>query len=624
MEKTKQKAQLHNRGHNYGILIIGALFYGISLAFGRQAEAFGEVRLQDPSVLLQTALAAVAAGFILLFSWNMLERLNDKSWNAVERQRREKGETAGRFISPKICFLILWILYFIVFLGVYPGFFVYDAHDELLEMITRNFSNQHPPVHVLGLGIVIQGIHKVTGNYNLAIAVYLLLQMTAAAAFFTWLIAEFRKSERRAWCCWLLLLYFGIFPVHVMYVLCSVKDGIFAAFLAGTVVMLRRVADLYGDYGNFGSSDIRTSDEKKAEDECAEEQAQKNARIRDEVLLILFASVMMLYRNNGVYAFLVFAAMLVMIFTWKTCRRRMPVKTLLRAFLVLAAPVILYSAVNRGIRSVIRISEVGHREMLAVPIQQMARIYAFDKDSLTAEEQEKLEKYIPADALERYRPKCVDPVKIDFQESEYLKDPAAFYSLYLQLGKEHPSAYMNSWVMTSYGIWYPWTVIDGYKGNSVFTYTYGDSSYFGYETEVPGTRTSFIPVIDRFYRWLSLDPSIQKIPVLHLAFSPGFIVWIYLLCAGYLFYTKNSRNGLPYLLPVLVWMTFLLGPMSLVRYVYYLWILVPLIAADILRGRKITGTVFRRKAQIPVRRTLPERHRTEHVRTALDTPGSRD
>lgn len=41
------------------------------------------------------------------------------------------------------------------------------------------------------------------------------------------------------------------------------------------------------------------------------------------------------------------------------------------------------------------------------------------------------------------------------------------------------------------------------RGNTVFTFTYKDNSYFGYEVEQPGVRESKIPWLDEVYRKLS-------------------------------------------------------------------------------------------------------------------------
>ena len=87
-------------------------------------------------------------------------------------------------------------------------------------------------------------------------------------------------------------------------------------------------------------------------------------------------------------------------------------------------------------------------------------------------------------------------MKISFNNAAYAQDSSAFWRLWLSIGGKAPASYLNAWLLTSYGFWYPDAVLDGYQGNTVFTFTYGESSYFGYETELPGQRHSFIPWLD--------------------------------------------------------------------------------------------------------------------------------
>jgi len=221
-----------------------------------------------------------------------------------------------------------------------------------------------------------------------------------------------------------------------------------------------------------------------------------------------------------------------------------------------------------------------NQELLTVPIMQMARVYAYEQDTLSAEQREALYEILPHEALMRYTPKVSDGVKIDFNNEAYSQNPAKYLKLWAELGMEHPFAYLNAWFMTSYGFWYPDAVIDVYRGNSVFTFTYGDSSYFGFETEQPGIRQSRLPILEEAYRRLSLELTQQRIPVLSMLFSPGFFFWMMMLVLGKFAYKKQWKKLLPYGLPVLLWLTVILGPTYLVRYVLFLWVILPVLLWD--------------------------------------------
>ena len=55
---------------------------------------------------------------------------------------------------------------------------------------------------------------------------------------------------------------------------------------------------------------------------------------------------------------------------------------------------------------------------------------------------------------------------------KYAQNPLDFWKLWISTGSKAPVSYINAWLMTSYGFWYPDTVIDVYEGNIVYTFTY--------------------------------------------------------------------------------------------------------------------------------------------------------
>lgn len=141
--------------------------------------------------------------------------------------------------------------------------------------------------------------------------------------------------------------------------------------------------------------------------------------------------------------------------------------------------------------------------------------------------------------------------------------------------------------MNSYGFWYPDTIIDVYSGNTAFTFTYQDSSYFGYEVELPGVRDSKIPWLDEWYRRLSLEVDQEKIPILSMMYSPGCLFWCFAFIFGYEFYRKKYHILIPYLLVLLVWLTVILGPTYLPRYVLIFWFGLPLFVSLTLEENAI-------------------------------------
>ncbi len=533
-------------GKRWPVLLPFSFLFAVCMVFGRCLDRDGSVPFKHPGLWIAVILLTAAGTFITGYLWKLL-----LSGKTSGKKETDLSVTGKDFL---ITAFAVFLCYIPVFLGVYPGFFVYDAQDELMQVVTRNFSTHHPLLHVLLLGGVIQLMHKISGSYNLGIACYTLLQMGVMSCIFSYGICHLRKEGMEKGKGFLMAAYLGLFPTVVMFVLCSAKDGLFTGMLFLLVLMLRKLINSPEEFF---------------------------AKKRYAVLLAGASLLMMLLRHNGFYAFIAFV-----MFLFLFHKRTGLTAFLKRLFFMFAGIIGVYLILNRGLAFALHAQTSEHQEMLTVPIQQMARVYAMEGDTLSTEEKEILYEVLPEEALMRYTPKVSDPVKISFNNEAYEKNPGKYLKLWVQIGCKHPFAYLNAWFMTSYGFWYPDAVIDTYKGNTVFTFTYGESSYFGYEVEQPGERKSLIPVIDRVYRWLSLDPAVQKIPVLKWLFLPGALFWEMLFILSCICFAGHGIRAFPYLLPLLVWLTVILGPASLVRYVVFLWALIPMLIWDLTLTRR--------------------------------------
>lgn len=530
------------------------LFFAICMVFGEQLDHYGQVPFTDIKMWL----------WILLFAF-FITVIVSGLWNALDRKAERNPKTPKKQINCESKYFfwirttgVIFLLYLLVFLAVYPGFFVYDAQEEYLEVVTRNFTTHHPLMHVLFMGGTIQLFYKLSGSVNAGIAMYTLLQMAIIAVAFGYFIWKMKQRGLGKTAQWILTLYLGICPPIVMFSLCSAKDGLFSAMLLLQVLLLQ--------------------------DLC--EEPEKFLTDKKRWLLLGVSSTgMMLFRHNGCYAYIIFLPFLIAFLNRKKVTIENRKRFLERIIILAIMPAIMYFLLNWGLTLATNAQSGEHQEILTVPIMQLARTYSYESDSFTAQQKDVIFQYLPEEALLRYTPKVSDGVKVSFDNRAYEQNKSSFWKVWLEVGLQHPFSYVNAWMMTSYGFWYPDTVIDVYRGNTVFTYTYQDSSYFGYEVEEPGTRESKLPFLNELYRKMSLEIFQQKIPLLAMLFSPGFMFWCMMFGLGFVLNSKNLEQkmeiALPFFLPILIFMTYLLGPTFLVRYVVFWWTLVPLLAIQI-------------------------------------------
>lgn len=533
------------------IAAVFSLCFSTAILFGTRLDSVENVDVKDVTLWLHLlAFTGVFTGLVLLL-WGLLDGLHNvgKSFvgKAVDKITHVLNITDAQ--ADLAAFLFLLLCWLPVFLAVYPGFFVYDAQDEYIQVATRTFSTHHPLVHVLLLGGIICAVHKLTDSYNLGIACYTAFQMAVAAGVFTFLFSYLRKRKVSRTLRLVSLVWLGMFPTVVMFTLCSAKDALFTLAL---LLLLICLLELGRDGEAFFTS--------------------KGWRI----LFVISGMAMMLFRNNGFYAFLVMIPILILL---QKGRRG---QLLLLSVCAVAGCLL----VNGGLKAAFHADDSEYQELLTVPIQQIARTYKYAPETFSPQDLEMLYEVLDEEALSLYTPRLSDPVKYRFDNEAFAKDKGRYASLWLRVGMKKPLIYLNAWLMTSYGFWYPDTIINVYGGNTVFTFTYKDNSYFGYEVEQPGVRESKIPWLNEVYRKLSLEVWKEKVPVLSWLFSPGAMFWLYAFLFARLLNNKRYAMLYPFLPIFLVWLTVLLGPTYLPRYVLFFWYALPLFLGMAQLGRR--------------------------------------
>lgn len=552
-------------GEGRGFLF--SLFYSAGLSFslvvGKQLETVENLNIADMAVWINLLILTCFYQPFVLFGWKWLEEKGGKKAEPAPIASEEKR--CSLFVKDKAFWKnmgLLLLCWLPVFLAFYPGAFVYDAADEYVQVATRSFTTHHPLIHVLLLGGFVAGGNKYLGSFNLGIAAYTLFQMTILASVFSYTMLWIKRRTSSKWIEPVGLLFYGFFPVIPMYAVCSAKDGLFtAAFL---VVVLQMLSFF-------------------------EEPESFLAKKSNWIASILAVAMMMLLRNNGCYAYFVWipVAVIGLHFLLKAKSRadqqqeKTRKKLCLKASFLLLGAIVFFAFASKGLVWGLNADDSGSQEIMTVPIQQLVRTYNYSPQSYTEEEQRLLFTLIPENEMSAYNARISDVVKSKFNNQNFNAQKGKYLELWVKIGLRKPMSYLNAWLMTSYGFWYPDAVINVYGGNTVHTFTYKDSSYFGFETEYPGKRESKFPWLEEQYRRLSLELYQQRLPGLSMLFSPGFLFWVFAFCMSYLLWQRQWRKLIPMLLILLVWLTVLLGPTYLVRYVLILWFALPVIVSGL-------------------------------------------
>ncbi len=573
------------RNKIYGY-IFGILF-SAAMVIGYQLETYDHLTLSSVSGILVFIGLSLIVGTLAPFGWKYLDRIYDKRRGITSKQKIDNGsitdilsdnmpdkesQRAGSkskisaffsyfdMASDKKYWFTIWgiliVLQIPVMLAEFPGFFCYDAQDELNQVLTRTFSTHHPLVHVLILGGNIALGHKLTGSWNIGICFHLTMQMLFMTGVFAYALTFLRKNiaiksvdkasgninyRGKKVYRTIAVLFFGLFPTIVMYTLCSTKDGLFSTFLLLLVIELMK---LLSDTENFFKLK------------------------RHIFLLILSAMMMSLLRHNGFYAYIVFIP-------FGVFALRKYYKKVLILFII---PVILSVVIENGLTAVLNADSSEHQEMITVSIMQLARTWRYTPEDFSEEDKEVLLSFLSERALGTYEIRAADYMKSFFDNAEYDENSGAYWKLWAKMMVSHPMTYINAWFLTCYPYWYPFAVINPYRGHQMPHFTYEDSSYFEYEVEPPGERhTLAFGFIDKLYYKMSLTPFQQKTPIVSLLFSMGFYFWVWMYFAFYTITKRKLMVCLPLMPVFLTWLTLMLGPVALIRYMLILWYITPLL-----------------------------------------------
>ena len=281
--------------------------------------------------------------------------------------------------------LVFWIP---IFLAVYPGYFSYDAGSQYQQYITRYIMSWHPVIHTLITGFFVNNIGHFFGSVNIGIALYIILQMILCSACFTYCIYFLDKYKVSKVIKRIGLFYYTFFPVIVMYVLCSTRDTIFTVMVLFSIIfMIEALID--------------------------KEKFLKSKFLQFRFILVTFLA--LIFRNNGIYAYIPFFIIFILAF------RKKEIIISITIILVLYAEVIgtvysLLGVYNRATRKA---------EAFSVPLQQIAR-----------EEKNMIYLYTDDETLKKYRPEISDPVKdfINLEDIGYIE----FFKLWLEIGIKNP------------------------------------------------------------------------------------------------------------------------------------------------------------------------------------------
>lgn len=466
---------------------------------------------------------------------------------------RTKSRAGGKeYDSPRVfafytvVILLCWLP---VFLAYYPSVFAYDAEGQLYQVLAHDYSTHHPLLHTLFLGAFFKLGENLPGSYSSGMALHSIVQMFFMAMILGYVLTVLYR-ERTSWVMrLLLLLFYALFPANSVLAVSTTKDVLFSG------LVLLYVVKLY-------------------------QWSNGNCKMTKGFILpfVLISVTMLLFRNNAVYAWLVCQP-----FLFYSAGKR---KVLKRYAAIAAATFFLFCLGSAGLKAAVSAQSGSPREMLSVPLQQMARTRVMHEEEIDDEMRQKLDAYLPSEwVFAAYNPYLADPVK---NRAVIHDDPAGLMKTWVQLGMQFPMTYVDAFLDNSIGYWYladkTHSTIYGVGTESGFGYLSTDNRTMPAGCEI--IRHSYLPGLRAFMERIVSDNEYQKIPVVSVIFAPAFYWWMLCFYIAFFLYRKEYGMLVPVIFLSAYYLTLLLSPTVLVRYMYPFLLCSPMMLCHVSAKRE--------------------------------------
>ncbi len=562
-------------------VIAGIISFLLSLAFvlGYQIENYSALKMSFMAVCAFLGIFILNTVLILLIYTGLdvasskigsAASLSEGSATAASSGSSEKSTSAGRLALESrlssigvfaISFAVIFILFSLSFLALYPGLFVFDASWQLDMFRSHRISEHQPVLHTLILGAIVERFKSDDWHINKGVAAYTIIQYTLAALAMAYAVKVIYKKTKSLLLMIISILFFALCPAIVLQVMSTTKDSY---FLIAVVLLLTLCIEVYGAVLTPSKKSKSVLIEEANEETGGIDRSGKlrrNDRIVSGVkiaMMIISGTLAAIFRNNCIYAIPFLLVPMVIFFKDKR-----------KTSIIISAGIILLFAIYKLAVVPAAIDEkVDGREFYSVPAQQLVRIYNDKNANVTEDEKEILEKLITSKGFEEYQPRIADKAKAALDMDYYKSHKGEIRKLYFALIRKNPKIAAEAFLELSCGMWYP--------GCRLTLFDDGRYGYWVVGCYPPAVMNSKIPALYRYYQLYNDSDFVTQNPITSLLFAPGTFFCLFAVMFGYAIDKKRKDFITVFIFILALWATYLLGPLAMVRYSIYLYGMVPL------------------------------------------------
>ena len=467
----------------------------------------------------------------------------------ISAKESRVSRLTGNWLFAFFVLLLCWVP---VWLAFYPGTFRYDADTQFFSYMDGMLTTHHPLLHTLLMSWILD-LGNTLDSLTLGVALYDGLQLALTAAILAYACVWLRRRGAPTALRVAVLALFALLPLYPLWAFSATKDVLFGGFV---LLLCLQMVDLWCDGAVWFRSPVRVG------------------------LFALTAVLMMLLRNNGVYAFCLALPFAVLIAKGRRARTA----------LLFAVCVALYLGANQLLMTACDAEGGSTVEMLSIPLQQTMR--AATRGTVSDDDREMLSELFweyEGDWADLYTPLCADNVKWNLDEDVLSADPGGYLALWARVGRQNPRLYLEAFLEQNLPYFYPGAKME-------YNIVLGQLPMDLYTLE----EHSLLPGLKPFYQAYDKTLTVFGLQGTQLLSDNAVMVWLTLLLLGFALYRKQRGTVIAALFLLAIWCTCLMGPIAVMRYLLGFFYTTPvLLAAAFARSPRDKAVAARQSAAIP-------------------------
>lgn len=476
---------------------------------------------------------------------------------------------------PFFVIIVAWLPFLI---GTYPGILMGDTGAQIAQwfnqpnwisdyLILDNpdvlLNSHHPVLHTAIVGLCVSVGHLLSGSYEIGYFIYTLLQYLIVAATLAYSISLLGKIGILTKGRFIVLGFCILVPYFPQYAVLGTKDTLFACcvlLLFLSIYMLVK---------------------------CPEKM-----KFIDKIISLASTVGFVFLRNGSIVLLAVIFAVLLVYFLSKNGRI---VRTISCIFCTVLA---LYCLVSYVLFPFFDITPGSKREVLSLPVQQVARCIEEHGSELSFQDVESIDGVFDFEVLaEDYDPSTADPVKASFREESSNEDLGRFIRTWFSLVARYPSTCLEATLLNYYGIFSVSNIDNVMYDPASSARQMNSKSLEGFDFTVSENQVVrfFADVVTAYQEFW------QRVPIFSILTSAAFYFWMLLLAFRRVVSRKDS-GAISAAFLILVLLVAFIAPCNATLYLRYIVPIIfcfPFFSALLFSSRGSSRQAVLRLGQLP-------------------------